>query len=803
MANPFDQFDNTQTVDQTNPFDQFDAKPQEPVASTGIIDTINPQLKSKDSAIMNTAAAINERIATGLSVPPEVANEVLDMVGLRMFKPGEATKYIKQKFREANINVDPIDTWTKRLGQEGLYAVLGLGAISRGASILASKPGVSATKFIAKEVSDFIQKHPILSAITDQAASAGGVLTHEALGPADTETKKVLYPMAEVAGSMAGGMVGAGIAGKVSRIGGLVGKAGKAGAKAIGGLFGKSAKTTIEEPLVNKNFELQSTPLPQYSEDQLDATVGKLDNAINDAVASAPVKGTSEEAQAQFHSRLMGVRKIARRIESDFWHRVDMKRPVPMSGIKRDVAEMKLELRDKPSTIPTKFMDELKDLSMPVRGPDGKMQKSLPSIERLRDIRNEIRQARLTEQAKDAPYDALIANYNRLESIIDNGIANAYPKDVALQQARNMSIKLHDMFDRSNLGALFARRRSGQFYILPEQSIEKLLPRFKGLQDLTDMTRKMVYLQKPGGKGFAVTKAERDEINMLRSDAENSVRAMFQDQANQFGPEKAAKWFAANEKNIKPLANATADLDFASRKIITNLQYKAMLEKSELSRFTQRDPDIAIKRIFNNPTNPAKASHEFLQTIKGSPEALAAYEKGLIKQFFIQAKFDPLKAKELLGVPRIRDMMQEALRPHAYQRFYNIVNYSYALTQGESKSFVQKLSPVLMLGSRVLGAQSGHIVARLTGGGTIQTASIFSEAAKRTMANLLKWTDPQDLMVNAIVDPKWESVLHNRMFSNVFEMKRSLKLMRRVLGLIEGERQAIMNRYSERNSNGR
>jgi hypothetical protein len=560
-----------------------------------------------EGVVLNTLAGFNREFAKAIGAPAEIANEVLNLIGTGMWDPKDrsAQNKVLEGMRKIGIKVDAVDGLAKQVGEEFFTGMVTLATMSNmgGLATKAGQAGWEKTSRIMSDMVEAIRKNPALATLGEFGAATGGVVAKDATGS----------DLAAIPGAIAGGSMvtaAANTASKVLRRGGDL-------ASSVNPFRSKAPQ---QAPLRDPYAEVEAPR--QFAEEQVEGAKLRMERELNSAIESVDRTTDSATAQTIFRQRFDEAEKIATRMESAFWQRVDTSQRVPMSNIKRSIESMQDDMVDVPrSAVPSEKMEEIYSLSQPVKDPEtGRMVPSLPTIKKLRGIRSELRVERKTEEAAPAPNNMKIANLNRLERIIDDGIAAQFPDDVTLAQARAMSTKYHDLFSRGPAGVLSRQRAQGDELVPPSVSVDRLRSQPQGLESVNQINRGLNTQRAPGGRNFAVTSQERQTIQQMVVDAENAIRTQFREAADQ-SPEQAAAYLKKNEASIKPLARVSSELEFVGQKLNAVMDEQKIIQKSALARFSQLSPDVAIQRIFSHP-NPVSQVKELQLVMKRDPDAL-------------------------------------------------------------------------------------------------------------------------------------------------------------------------------------
>lgn len=781
-------------------------------------DVPDDQSTAPDSPIMNFNAGAQRVIAHTLGFPQELVDSALRVSGIAKLaptffnqNPGDAMKQMANRFNRMGIFTRPgYEGLASRIGDEAAQGVVTTSLMLAAAPAMVAAKGASAVKMISRWMGQALVDHPYLAMIQAGPSAAGAVVSGDTFGP-----------WAAFPGAIAGGAAASAV-GSVAR------------------LPFKAVSSVLDRIYIRPPGVPQNTPIdlrgnlhapPQrptaalrdafaeperatiYGEQQVEGARMHMEDEVKKAILSVRPTMNVKAAQAQVRKLLGDAEDIGNRIVSDFWKRTPLKTRVPMGELAGDVSKMRREfnsLTGTPSAAPNEMMDKIADLALPKRDPaTGQLQPvPLPTVQRMRDLQGEIRRARLNEEGKaysGLPVnDALVRNYNRLASMIDDAVMRAIPGDTSVQQARAASIIYHDIFSRGNLADILARRARGDNKFRPDETVQELMDRYDGLSDLLKVHAKVRAMGRrqptlANANPSMLTQKDTQTFYDLKEAAEQSIRGLFQKAAQDMEPATAQKFIKANQEQIAPLAKVSAELQKVSETLTTIVEDRKILEKSALARFVKMDPQKAIQRVWNDP-NPSVVSKDLIKTFQGDEEALEGYRAGLMDELFSRTKMDPNRMLEHLDTPKLRRLFEATFSEEQMTRLSRMVTLTAKLQNGNKDDLKAHFLPTARIIARILGAQVGRVIGRLTGGGTIQTPGIISQYAQSGVVKALKGFDPKWLLSKAVLDPKWEQLLYSRMPWNTKDLQNTLALVRKVVRTEQGGRVAArLKMEQERN----
>lgn len=750
-----------------------------------------------NNAVTDFFAGFNKDLARVVALPEEVTARGLALLGVDYMQHGSPTQRTIDALNNMGIPAYEVDNLANKMGQDALPALATYAAMQISAPYMAANTGTGVVSHMAKSIGEWAIQHPVVGLWLGQTSSMGGTAVKE---------KVSSNPIAVLGGELAGGLVGSGAARASTKAGGAVARVAGKGvnwlADNLPGLptnFGNAIKkyNPLYQP-PNIASDAVARPgvgihtIQNFADNQVEGLKMQMVDAIDRAISSVPQKGNSAIQSRIAHSNLQEAEKISNRIVSEAWAKTPMMTRIPVSDMRKDIYALANELaQGAAGARPIKLMREGLGLSSPIRDPNtGQMVKASPTIKRLRGYIADIRHEIVAEQASDAPRDLYIRNLNRLRDIVEDNISNAIPRDTSIAQARAASLHHHNMFSRGPIADILSKRGRGDFVVNPAESVDRLINTEGGLQAVRDMISSV--------KSNRLTSGDEKRIlDELTKNIEATIRNGFREAAQSGGPLDAVKYANNNAYGIRAMAKVAAEMQLAAGKVKTAMDVKTTIEKSALARFAQTDPEKAVANIFAQK-NPAEVARQLIRNFKGDPDALAGLRNAVVGELmFNRARSDPMKMRELLNSTRMGDLMQEVLSPDQWRRMNRIVNDSIRMTSGEDKGFRASTVGRFSILARIMGAQVGRVVNRASGGGgTIQIPGIFAAQGSKLAERIMKVTSPQDLMVNAILDPQWEHMLYSRLPISTKEMRAAALSYRRLYSVLDTQRQAAQDRLA-------
>lgn len=571
-----------------------------------------------------------------------------------------------------------------------------------------------------------------------------------------------------------------------------------------------------------------------YAENQVQGSLKQIENSTIklveklDGVMADPKK-TPEQVSSEVRKGIAQLEDEATKIESAHWQRVPLKQKVDPGGFHEDLQGQIKEWADDRVTaanVPWSFVKQLQDKVAPVEappapaprasgvlGPDGQPimttppaaappKQPEPTIQEMLNLRRDIARARKTElraeQRGEEPNRVLIANYAKMETLINKNM----PHSPELDQAKAISTKYHELFTRSNLYDILATGKRGMDKVPNQDTVDYLMNKYTnegqpGLKDLLTMTRDQQMWQRVPGQNDAYPfGGQHGKLReQVEKDAETFVRQNIRREIEEAGvtPENVEKVAAAAESKVPVLGKLHAELGDMHRSAKALSDEQATVQKSALAKYSQSDPDKAIDRIWNND-NPAKVARELSKTFRGDPDAQIGFRAGLMDKLVKGAggdKLDPMKMKTILQTPKFNRLFTEAFGADGMGRLERMVEIAWRKQFGMIGKYSEKQMQQADFLARIFGAQYlGHALNVITGHHTIQGPAYAAKATQRWVRdNILRDWDPGRLLSEAIRDPNMERVLLSKLPTDPKELEVTTSQLRRYVAGINAAQQ--------------
>jgi hypothetical protein len=746
--------------------------------------------------LMKATEGVYNSAADLLGVPVELVGAGLREAGINIIQGGEPTEALKRGMHAVGIGTDPGSNFASRVGNQIPEQLLSLAAVVTGAGYMAKVLGgsVQPSVKIVSEVAKWFAANPGTQAIGTIGATVGGQMGHDAFGGELGDQK------ATILGALLGG------AGLTA----LVGIGRWAAQNTIGTLFKSLKPSNVNSVMDVSKLGKDIQSIPQALKDTRDANLLAIGNRVQTALDTLGTNGTggvpltAGQISNTFFDRIKAAHDFAGELESQAWGRIPMRNTGPFDGLirtargilgagsRKGVVGPNGQSISSHVGIPDDFIARV--LQTDVKGGLNLAKPGQPmqtSVERLLQLRSDIDQALRDNRWGRVPgktySEPLARSLGTLKDAVSKTILQLAPGPEA-KNAITLSKQVNDLFSRGPLGGLFRTNQLGDPVVTGDQAVQHVLkfgaPGYgtaavKGVENAPSFP--------PGQTGF--TKVGRWRAGGAPPGVvqpyTDAVRAHFQeafgDPLADLGEPGAAlgktgvvtgpaKWLQTHETNIKGLGQAWADMDSTLQAMKSaHVDYKALMS-SNLSKALGVDGDKAINTIFTGGGVGANKAQELLAATAHNPAAHEALQYGIMMKFFqrtlgadITQKQPGLlalqKARAEITNPSTRDVYKLVLGPDKFKRLEAIVG------NAENVANAQNVRHVLPAGYlvRSISAMFGAKVGRSLGTGTIQVPGRVSNLFQNIASGFIGSAIPApELFARALVDPRWEKVLHIR-----------------------------------------
>lgn len=715
------------------------------------------------------------------------------------------------------------------MGSQSVDALLFLAGIAATAPLAggaAAGIGLTRTGAFLTRLGDTITQAPVRAALTEILGATPGAVIGEHLTGS---------PWGSIPAAMAGGGI-ASIGLNAGR--GLVNALPNAAIAATEGATGSEATNlrrvfgerrpyidTAVDPIYNQHNDPERAR--QFAEHQMEGAELRLENSVLSAVnrIREPANADPRYYQKAVYNGLEAAEQMSNRVKNKAWGEVDTTLPIKLKDeIKPQIDELRLSLADrehgrggpvdaKPGTRPLdKIMDKIDEMGLVKQEKDaqgrfvkgtGAVKGEVP-IQKLIDLQQQIFSARKSEEgafmAGHMPNRELIANYNKVSTIIWDAIGNAYPQNRALQFARDYSVKHHDMFSRGVIADVLASNRLGERAVNPEQTVDAFLKQYNGLSDMFKATRKLgLQTPVPGTKvgwnqmsprfkSYATTNAERGQLRDLRENTLNSVRAEFHQfaQENIQNPVAIQKYLKKIEPQLPRVAMIKNELQPALQRLDALNTERKTIEKSALARFAGQRAESAIQRVMNSGDG-VEQSRQLMVSMRGNPDAINALRDGVIDHIYKTTQGKPMELQKYVGSERVQQILGVVMDPGRLERLNRMVNLTARLESGDIASSKRYWLPTSLVLGRVAAAGFAHFI----GVNTIQGTGLAAQSAKQLIIKAWGSRNPAELFINAIRDPVWEKFVLSKAPDSFEAAKHISNQVSKLASRLEATRQLL------------
>jgi hypothetical protein len=481
--------------------------------------------------------------------------------------------------------------------------------------------------------------------------------------------------------------------------------------------------------------------LKEITEKRVMALNSRMDKRIlsavkkaGDSLADLPIAKRRAEESKIVRSEIEKVMAEDKKIVDDLWEKVPKEHPVPVdstkdvyTNIKNDLSQAEIE--DIPSVLKKSFIFKKDTTETTVKEMQGLRKKLLEKARIARKDGN-WNKARIASEVSDAILE-------------DIGISAGQPNNPAaasLQAAIFQSRNFKTRYESGIMGKILGYSKSGAPAIPPELTLDISLGRMaeRGAVGIDDV------LITNEAKAAAERYLSRSFTDYTLDIANGTVN-----------PIKAERWIKNNEAILdsfpmlrQKMTDATDAQRLAAKtKVNMDIRKKNLAnpKKSKAARFLNfADLDMEIDSIMKNPNQELMAKELSKQAAKDlSGDATNGMRSGFIDYMIKKSSKGPyndmgeqvLSGNTLMGfLSKNEKVLNNFFTPEQMNRM-RAVGKELSSIESLEKTKPSKTdleindfaSNALKLFSRVGGAQLGRWVARMTGGGTVQTPGIFSE----------------------------------------------------------------------------
>jgi len=757
-------------------------------------ESIQPSMQS----IMNFFSGFNRQIAKLVSAPVELVDDAMRIAGTNLLEsPGNATDAVVRAFETVGIDSTPVEGFAADLGANTLNTILSLGAVYAAAPTLLAQGAAKApelTTRVGAELGKIVQTHPALVSATEAGATIGATAGEREGGPAGA-----------MAGALAGGAAPAGVVpltrfglrhiptiafgGVGATTGGILG--GPLGAVGGGLIGGKTAiagrrlaEKAVRRMLGKEQFEEQSILREDISpgtaraavEDSLDKQVLETQIEIENIFARLPED--PEEASILFRAGLKDALEEARKLESSLYTNKFLAKTTGADPLVIAAKTMRNKIASASPASPTEELDRIANEFTKTVGKKGAKREVGRRVTglRLQQFGSDLLDAQRAALSGLAPNRRLARNLSILKNAVDNALSQIDP--IPVSKAKQTSKKLNDLFFKGPVGRVMRRTRAGELSIPEEQTVQTLLKRPGGFRQISKI-------------------ASEFSVKELEPLTRQAIRSEFRAAAEQ-GGKNSTRFLKRHKSAINSFSDELIQLQGEAEKLVKLEARHAAIQKSSLTRFVERDPQVAFQRLYL-AKDPAAEANGIITTLDDNPEDVLAFQNEFLVDLFKRGGFSAEKIKAMISQPKTERLVNTVLEndPNRLARLTRVIDIASKLESGALtlEGVRQPVLGVLLdVTGRFTGAGIGRRLGKLTGGATIQQTGAAASFTKNIFLAMTGRLPPELAFSRAILDPKFEALMMTKVPKNSKEL---IDFRRAVRGFISSKT-AIVEGLSKR-----
>lgn len=775
-------------------------------AQSAVQDHYSPQ-GSATRTVLDFSRGFNGAMADTLGIAPELLDSALKHLGTSGFldAPGNAQKAIRDALTAVGVRADSenaINTYARDVGDSLFKNGLMLSVLfAMAPSMAASQLGTAANSGrIAQDTGNIIRS--IGTDLRTAPATAVGSEIGATLG---AEALDQYGPMGEVAGSVMGGAAG----GIVSAARQAVRPALTQGAKdalkggvATGALLGEPVSGAVAggafgvargswrglrqrplgppQPGGDPSIIGSATRLDTaktFAEDAVQGEQEAINAGIRRVIGSVQAEGDPIRAAERARSGLDALYRKAQQQADAMWSKVDQTRRLDVSQLQQAALRVRQSVTQ-PENLPDDFTARIARLGTRKRvttrdalGVPTTKIVIVPevSVKELRELQGVIQSAMRRDPANPgAMTDPARRNATQLLQAIDQQIETAFPDWKELAAAREYTRWVHDKFTRGPIGKVIERQagaRSGDWRQDPQTVMKQIYADSRMMKDV----------------GAVADRLDAPSIVQRTSDVLRNEFRLRAEEMDAAAAGSGQKWLnqPSTQRMLKDLPQLDAEFTTVGRDLGELLEQQHRVTTSAFTRFAGEDPQTAVQRLFSG-SGKVKRAQEITGRLSDSPEALSAFRAGIVNQVMVMGNGNPRAMLDVLAARDIRDMVQSVLNTDQFARLERVLQAGATLQAGEGRSTAsgRAAQAGARMAAGVIGAAFGRHVASWTGGGTVQTPGIFASGARRSVDNMLQNMAPEDMVAQAVLDPRWERFLLSKMPENAEEASLTTRQLR-------------------------
>lgn len=362
-------------------------------------------------------------------------------------------------------------------------------------------------------------------------------------------------------------------------------------------------------------------------------------------------------------------------------------------------------------------------------------------------------QARISDEIADALLEDLGAKAGK----------DMTPGGQKLNEALTFTREFENRFHTGVTGKILGYEKSGAPKISPELTLDVSIGR-SGLRGADDVEKVLVTPEARNAAQRYLTRSFTDYATDAKTGALNPI--------------KAQKWMKTNEQLLDSFPELKTTMSDAQHAQDLASQTRTLMEARKVKI---QDPNISYASKFLNTEvgseistimkskNPSRMTGELMRQAGKDPRAREGLKGAFVSDILDKSavgKYNDLGEKTLSGKAMNAymndniDVFRQVFSQDEIVRMRKIANElaklekSEGLTKGMGTDFEDTTSNLLQTMGRLSGAQIGRKIAKLTGGGTVQTPGIVSERFKKFIAKFTKSRTDQVLQDAVLRDPE-------------------------------------------------
>lgn len=711
--------------------------------------------------IHEVTSSFNSRLADALGFLPERLNNDLRRIGMQLWdKPGGASAAIKKEAHKLGIATKEFETLEGQIGSGMFDGLVSAAATFAALPTMMAMKGSTAISAAVKQFGEFISKHPGLFLGQELGAGAGAEIANKEIGG----------PVAVMAGAAMGSFTP-----------GIVDKGARALTYPI-----RAAQRLLNPEVLPPPVSVPGTRFDVargFGKEQLTAEQKAIEAETTAAINRAGGPATGPAAASTAHrDALVEARDVARQQQTEAWAPFTT---VPTNFPRQRVAQIREEfdlppprenlegIMNRPDPTPPggDTGSLFRGAGAPRGGPEAPT--GPVTIGELMALRSQAQDAAARAFSGMAPNKIDGRAYNNLANDILNMITDSFPAagsplGAQIANARAVSTRYNDLFTRGAVGKVLRTTANREPSVAPADTVETMLRHPTGFNQVPEIAAPPL-----------------NQVNTLAT-AESAVRSIFKEVATA-SPAGAEKWMQNNMRGMSALASTAHDLSSTAARLTVLAEREQARRTSHLAKFVAEEPNIAIKQIMSS-SDPDAAMKAITSTMKGNAGALESWRAAVTNWLITTSGGSAKSMQHILSNPAVNRAMRGALEPGEYGRLQRLIGIASRMENGEKRFMDKFLGTPIQIIFRIFGAQAGSTIAHTLGGGrgNIQAPAIVSGIARRWAQDLFKGIAPEELLIRAIVDPKWEKVLLSKLPSTTKEFRSYAKKVRRLTWVKQG-----------------